>query len=425
LGSEGKFLGAGPKTGKNWVMDGRQKRGQGEGGKPKNWIHTPEQLVEMCKQLEKADVIGLDTEFVRETTFYPQIALIQLASKDGCWLVDPLAFENHELEPFFEILKSPKILKVIHAAFADQECFYSSYGFTAEPVLDTAVAAALLGYGDNIGLQKLLRNVIGVNLRKGRSRVKWLDRPLSEELLHYAEQDVLYLLQLTDELKRRLDKKGRWEWSIAESRVDPKVFEVTADDMAVKIARGGQIDAHTFHALVLLLRWREERARQANLPRGWVAGNEVLVSLARSKPKSVQELRTFRGISAKEIDRQGERILGAITNSKNAEGLPPLPETYDDGGEDVEDHAMDLLKAYVAFLSAKFQIASRFLLNSSKARELLLKSDQTLDAWVNAGLVTTKSADLVGPELKAFLSGKKGLCLAQGKVTAVDTAPTN
>ncbi len=400
-------------------MEGKQKRGR----PADNWVETPDQLQDMVDKLKTAEVIGLDTEFVRETTFYPQIALIQIASPAGCWLVDPLAFENQELEPFFEILKSPKILKVIHAAFADQECFYSSYGITAEPVLDTAVAAALLGYGDNIGLQKLLRNVAGINLKKGRSRVKWLERPLSEELLHYAEQDVLHLLPLTEELKKRLDRKSRWEWAIAESRVDPKVFEVTADDMAVKIARGGQIDIQTFHALVLLLRWREERARQANLPRGWVAGNEVLVSLARSKPRSVQELRTFRGISAKEIDRQGERILGAITGSKSPEGLPELPETYDDDGADVEDHALDLLKAYVAFLSAKFQIASRFLLNSSKARELLLKSDSSLEAWVKAGLVTPKAAELVGSELLDFLSGKKGLGLSQGKVTAFETGP--
>jgi len=403
-------------------MDKGPKKGDGnEKHWPRNWVGGLDDLDRMVETLRHADVIGLDTEFVRETTFYPQIALIQLASKDGIWLLDPLAFEADELQPFFEILKSPKCLKVIHAAFADQECFYSSYGFTAEPVLDTAVAAALLGYGDNIGLQKLLRNVCGVNLRKGRSRVKWLDRPLSDELLSYAEQDVQYLLALTDELKRRLDKKGRWEWAIAESRVDPSVFEVTADDMAVKIAKGGQIDVTTFHSLVLLLRWREERARQANLPRGWVAGNEVLVSLARSKPRSVQELRTFRGISAKEIDRQGERILSAITQAKSTPGLPALPESYDDEGVDVEDHAMDLLKAYIAFLSANLQIATRFILNSSKIRELLLKAEAPLETWIATGILTPKSAELVGQDLKAFLRGKKGLCLAQGKVAAFET----
>ena len=385
------------------------------------WVDNVASLEKMVAALKGAPVIGLDTEFVRETTFYPQIALMQLATRDGVWLVDPLAFEGTELNPLFEVLKDPASLKILHAAFADQECFYSSYGFTAEPVLDTAVAAALLGYGDNIGLQKLLRHVCGVNLRKGRSRVKWLQRPLSNELVQYAEQDVVFLLDLTEELKRRLEKKGRWEWALAESRVDPKVFEVTPDEMAVKIARGGQIDVPTFNALVLLMRWREERARSANLPRGWVAGNEVLVSLARAKPRSMGELKTFRGISPKEVDRQGDRILDAIEQCKDATGMPPLPDGYDDEAADVEDHALDLLKAYLAFLSAQYQIAPRFLLNSAKARELLFKAEGSMESWIKGGLVTAKSLELVGPDLQAFLIGKKGLGLSGGKVTAFDT----
>ncbi len=388
------------------------------------WVDTKAGLDAMAAALASSDIIGIDTEFVRETTFYPQIALIQLASPAGCWLVDPLAFKDEELEPLFQILKSPNSLKVVHAAFADQECLYSSYGFTAEPVLDTAVAAALLGYGDNIGLQKLLRNMCGVNLKKGRSRVKWLQRPLSDELLHYAEQDVLFLLELTTELKRRLEKKGRWDWAIAESRVDAKVFEVTADEMAIKMAKGGQIDEATFRALVMLMRWREDRARHANLPRGWVAGNEVLLSLARAKPRSLQELRTFRGISPKEVDRQGDRILAAIGDSKDGKDLPPLPEAYDDESADVEDHALDLLKAYMAFLSAKFQIAPRFLIQGSKGRELLFKSEGSLESWVASGLLTQRAAELAGNDLQAFLLGKKGLALSGGKVEAVDTIRT-
>ncbi|MBY0371047.1 ribonuclease D, partial [bacterium] len=209
------------------------------------YIDTPEALEDMVEVLRDQSVIAVDTEFIRETTFFPKMALIQVAAADRVWLIDPVALNADALQPFLEILWNPKILKVLHAAFADQECFYWSYGRVAEPVLDTAVAAALSGYGDNVGLAKLTKDVLRIHLHKGRSRVKWLQRPLPRELLQYAQQDVEFLVELGARMEERLRDKGRWEWALEESYVDPKDFDTPPEEIAHRLAKSGHLDETT------------------------------------------------------------------------------------------------------------------------------------------------------------------------------------
>lgn len=305
-------------------------------------IQTPDALEQACAELAKSDTIGIDTEFIRETTFFPRIALIQAATEENAWLIDPLAFTEEELRPFLDLLRDPRILKIVHAAFADQECLYWAYGVIADPILDTAVAGALLGLGDNVGLGKLLKEVCHVTVAKGRARVKWLQRPLSRELLVYAEQDVAHLVRLGRTLIDRLKRKSRVAWAMEESIVPISGFDTPPEDTAMRMAKSGHIDPTAFNVLVELLRWRDDRAKQANLPRAWVCGNELLVSLAKVRPSTIEDLRSFRGLNSKEVDRNGERILDAIHRGKQAPresfDVPerqPMPTEH-------EDHVLDL-----------------------------------------------------------------------------------
>jgi ribonuclease D len=379
-------------------------------------IQTRDGVDAMAERLRGKRAIGIDTEFIRETSFFPKIALIQVADEKESWLLDPTRLSKEDLRPLLDILEDREVLKIMHAAYADQECLYWSYDTLAEPVLDTAVAGALSGFGDNVGLAKLLKEILHVSLPKGRARVKWLARPLPRELLVYAEQDVAYLIALSDALIERLKSRGRVEWAIAESHLDSSAFEVSPNEIALKMAKSGQMDPTTFLCLRELIAWREERAKSSNMPRGWVADNEVLVALAKSRPASLDELRSFRGLSAKEIDRNGERILDAIDRGKEAPRdsvqLPQRPAIP----SDTEDHSLDLLKAYVAYLAARHAIAPRFLLHSSKGLALLQNSDRTPEQWVEQGILTSAARELVGDDLKALLSGKRGLVLRGGKV---------
>jgi ribonuclease D len=383
------------------------------------FITLAEDVRKMAEVLKQHSVIGIDTEFIRETTFFPKIALIQVATREQAWLLDPVALDAKDLEPFLAVLYDPQILKVMHAAFADQEVFYWAYGRIAEPVLDTAVAAALCGYGDNVGLAKLSKDVLRVQLHKGRARVKWLARPLSDELLHYAQQDVEFLVELSEKMGEWLKKKNRWEWALEESCVDTAGFDSSPEEIAHRLAKSSQMDETTYLALRELVRWREDRARKANMPRAWIAENEVLTALARSRPKSVAELRAFRGIGPKEVDRSGETILKAIAHAlslpKEQADLPvrhfvPL---------EVDSYALDLVKAYLAYLSARYEIAPRFLLRTGRAADLILYAKEGPKGWVSRGILSDAASRVIGTDLQNFLEGKILLGLNAGRVDIV------
>lgn len=382
-------------------------------------VQDPRRIPEIAEKLRGAGPIAVDTEFIRETTFFPKIALIQLATANEAWLIDPVALDEEALAPILDVMTDTSILKLMHAAYADQECFYWAYGITAEPVLDTAVAAALAGFGDNVGLGKLLRDVLHITLPKGRARVKWLQRPLPDELLIYAEQDVSHLVEVAEILENKLRVKNRWEWALEESLVDPAVFEIPPEDTARRIAKGGHFDPAAYPVLVELIRWREDRARSANLPRGWVADNEILVALAKVQPHSLEQLRTFRGLNAKEIERSGSRILEAVKIGKAA----PKPDPAEFVRPQIverEDHLQEFIKTYVSFLADRHEIALRFLINTGKANALAQNPVVDLDRWVRDGLLSRRACDLIGKDLAAMLSGKKGLVLKNGKVGIFD-----
>lgn len=381
------------------------------------WIDTPGGVREVAERLRQCDVIALDTEFIRETTFFPKIALIQLATADEAWLLDPVKLDRDAMAPVLDVLTDTRVLKILHAAFADQECLYWAYGVVAEPVFDTAVAAALCGIGDNAGLAKLLKEVCRVHLPKGRARVKWLTRPLPTELMHYAEQDVAHLVELGLSLQSRMDRLGRREWALTESRIEASAFDVTPEEAAFRMARGGSLDAVGYAVLAELVRWRDGRAKQADLPRAWVAGNEVLISLAKVRPDSLSELKSFRGLSAKELDRHGDRLLASIRRGLEdpSPALPQLPKNPPPPSEN-EDHALILIRTYLAYLGARFEVAPRLLLGSGRAYELFLASGLGTEEWVRLGILGRYSADLIGEELEAFLCGRRALTLRDGKV---------
>jgi ribonuclease D len=258
-----------------------------------------------------------------------------------------------------------------------------------------------------------------VNVAKGRARVKWLARPLSRELLLYAEQDVAHLVRLGHMLLDKLRGHDRVDWAMQESIVPASVFDVPAEEMGLRMARSGHMDPLTYNVLVELLRWREDRAKTANLPRAWVAGNEVLVSLAKVRPETLDDLRSFRGLNAKEIDRNGNRILDAIADGVDApRDVVKLPERGPSPTEN-EDHVLDLIKTYVAYLAARHEVAPRYLINTGRGFSLLQHANDDESEWVRQEILSEPSRRLIGAELKALLHGKRALVLRDRKVVII------
>ncbi len=382
------------------------------------WVETPAQVDAMAAQLKGADLVAVDTEFIRETTFYPKIALIQIATHNRVWLVDPVALAPAELEPLLEVLTSPDSLKVMHAALGDQECFFYSYGVVVAPVLDTAAAAALLGYGDNVGLAKLMKDVLGLQLPKGRARVHWLERPLAPELKRYAEGDVRHLVELAQTILADLQALGRREWALEIGQHSRETFAESSESVADRVARGTSLDGPGAGCLYELVLWRENRARSADRPRGWIADNSVLISLARSRPKNLEELSRFRGLGPKEVQRNGNEILRALERGMDLR----LEITSGDRRAPTADEemVMVLVKAFLAVLSMKYRIAPRLLMTADRMIDLVRSSGSGRSLWVSSHILSTHVDAMIGAELENLLAGRCALGLKDGRLTVLD-----
>ena len=386
-----------------------------------NLLTKKNEITNLKEALTHETLISVDTEFIRETTFFPKIALIQIGTSDKTWLVDPSVLSKQDLEPLLTILLDPKVLKVMHAAYADQECFFYTYQMIAEPILDTAVAAALCGMGDNIGLAKLTRELMGVVLPKGRARAKWLQRPLSNDLLNYASLDVKYLVAIGEKLKETLQSKSRLEWAFEESFVDTSYFEESPESIASRIGKNHHMDSQGHPILVELVRWREQRAREANLPRNWVADNEVLLALCKVRPKTFEELKTFRGLNVKEVERSHLKILEAVQVGLKAEPVhrrPPERSYLIPSSE--AGHIVDFIQTYISYLAHHLEIAPRFLMNVTQTEQLVNQWGKEITEWISSGILSRRAADLIGNELKGLLSGKKALAVKDSKLQVLE-----
>ena len=382
------------------------------------WVDSPEKVVAAARELKKESMVALDTEFIRETTFFPVIALIQIATKERCWLIDPVQLGRSELEPLFQVLVDQTIQKAMHAAYGDQECFYYKYGFVVSPVVDTSVAAALTGYGDNVGLARLLKAVIGVSLPKGRSRVHWLSRPLASELLDYAAKDVVHLVALAEKMLEFAERLGRKDWLVEVSRVQAEALDRSSESVAARMVHASSEGDSTLGCLYELALWREQRARQCDRPRGWVADNSVLMALARSQPRKLEELSQFRGLTRKEIEQSGSQILQAVERGK-ARLIEKNSLLADPPSED-EEQVVSLLKSFVAILSNKHRIAARLILPSDQMLALIRGVGQGTAYWVDQKVLTSQAARLVGGDLERFLSGRFALAVERGQLVVIE-----
>lgn len=392
-----------------------------------NWepLTQPKEIEELAKQLRQHAVISFDTEFIRENTFYPSVELIQVATHEQSWLVDTQHFRGKNaagLKPLLDVFEDPNILKVLHAAQGDQECLYTSYQVVAKPSFDTAVGASLCGYGDGIGLGNLLKSLLGVNLKKGHARTNWAARPLPKQLLEYAHADVEYLVRAGEKLLSELDQLGRKQWALELSSKweDKKLYQSDPEGLALKLAKGGKLDQKSYAALVELMRWREERVRQLNLPRRWVADDQVLLDLAHVRPKDLEHLATFRGLNKGEIKASGERILEALRRASEEKDLALPKSPRPDHPSTEESQVLDLIKTYLGILADREKIAVKHLMTVSQLMPLLRQKFETPEDLVQQGLLSPGAAKLIGGEIIAILRGRRALSVDGRKVKIVE-----
>lgn len=394
-------------------------------------ITTSAQIHELVAELKRETRFSFDTEFIRENTFYPMIELIQIATLTKSWVVDARAFKkgfkpgpqggyDPAIEPLLALFRDPAILKIVHAAQGDQECIYASFGVVATPTIDTAVAGSLCGFGDSVGLGRLLQEVLGVELKKGHSRTHWGQRPLPPQLLEYAHGDVEHLVRLADTLMAELDKSGRLAWAkeLTAKWEDTALYEPDLEEWASRLARGARLDGLSTSVLRELLEWREKRVRTLNLPRRWVADDAVLVDLAKVKPEDVGHLAAFRGLNKGELKNSGQEILAAIAHGK-ASPRPSSSRVRVDSPTPAESQAIDLLQCYISVLASKHKVAAKHFLTVAQLLPLIRKPPQKAEDLVSTGALGPEAARLIGQEVVAMLRGERALRIVDRSVKVV------
>ncbi len=291
-------------------------------------VTTPEELQALCDRLRHSRWLALDTEFMREQTYYPQFCLLQLCNGEEAATVDPLVIE--ELSPLLEILYDPQVMKVFHAARQDLELFFHRYGRIPQPLFDTQLAAGLLGFGDQIGYANLVETVLNIRLEKAHTRTDWSRRPLGRDQLRYALEDVIHLAELYPRLEAMLQELGRREWlqsDLAELAA-PATYLPEAPNLWQKVKGWQELRGVQRAVLQGLAVWREETARRSDRPRRWILKDEVMLDFARRLPRGLNDLERIRGLEAGTVRKSGEELLAIVAAARHLpkEEWPQLPD---------------------------------------------------------------------------------------------------
>lgn len=281
-------------------------------------------IARLAGRLEGAPFIGLDTEFLRERTYRPQLCLLQFATPGEIHCVDPIAAST--LAPLQPAMVGTGIPKVMHAARQDLEVLWPVFG-SLGPVFDTQIAAALTGMPAQIGYSELVRRLLGVELAKSETRTDWSRRPLSEAQLRYAADDVRHLGELRERLTAELDRLGRLSW-LEEEQLDlaaPEKLFVDPEKAVERLRWIGELDPDRARLAQRLAAWRERRAIERDRPRSWILDDSSLRAIVLGVPRTIDELARVPDLTPGFIERTGQAVLEVIANAQLPSSLPPPP----------------------------------------------------------------------------------------------------
>ncbi|MFT5431259.1 MAG: ribonuclease D, partial [Myxococcota bacterium] len=365
------------------------------------YIRSTSELSELCEQATVTGRIGIDTEFIRDRTYYAQLALVQLAVEDTHVLVDPLA-DGLSLEPLEELLSDETVIKVLHAATQDLEIFYQRTGCAPASLFDTQIAAAMCGHGLQVSYGAAVETLLGVKVNKGARYTDWLRRPLSEAQETYALADVEHLFALHDTLQSSVSELGR-DQALAEELLGlcaPNRYTTSAADVARRLKGAGRLDERTQAILLKLVEWREAEAARSDVPRRWVLADDSLIAMARSAPTSHRELRDVRG-AGKAASRAGDALLEAIAAGKS-EALPKVEKKAPrQKPTEAQSTAADFVRSVIRTLCRDAAVAPSMVASSSDIEQLVIAHYNGDDLSEHALMQGWRGA-IVGDRVRAF-----------------------
>ncbi|MEJ2565645.1 MAG: ribonuclease D [Gammaproteobacteria bacterium] len=378
-------------------------------------IDTTPALAELCSRLQDATWLAVDTEFLRESTYYPKLCLVQIATPELVACIDTISIGD--ITPFLDLVYDTKITKVMHAARQDLEIFHRLRGNLPRPLFDSQLAAPLVGYPEQMGYAPLVDALLGVHLSKAHTRTDWSHRPLSDAQLHYAADDVRYLAQLYPLLRDKLEQLHRLDWLSGDfaALIDPGQYERPPEQAWLRIKGIQHLRGHRLAALQSLAAWRERTARSEDRPRNWLLRDDTLIDLAKIQPGDKSALLRIRGVNAQVAHRHGEVLLKLIEKSKDLEPEPlPAAAVHTRPGAGQET-VVELLLTAASLLGEQHRI-NPTLITNRKELARLIQGDLQLN------LLQGWRRKLAGESLLAVLRGEYGLRVIDGKVHLEKTA---
>ncbi len=369
-------------------------------------------LARLCAGLTGAAYCAIDTEFVRESTYYPELALIQVASDDLLACIDPLAITG--FDPFEELLAEPGLVKVFHASSQDLEILYQKFGRVPVPVFDTQLAAAVLGYNHQVSYADLVQQVTGVRLEKKHTRANWTRRPLSPDELEYAMDDVRYLLDVYRELNGRLESTRRRGWIEKDLQAMSDAANYRVDEQSLwKKLRGVQkLKGEKLQIASELCRWREQLAQRQNRPRRWIVKDDAIIEIARQKPGDLAALSSIPELSDKVASRHADKLLDIVTNAAETDSaLWPRHDKINN--LDARQLALgDCLMSLCRVIAENNKIALASLATRRDIDNLILnqKSSRLAQGWRFA---------MAGEQLLEFIHGQSVICVENQAINLI------
>jgi len=384
-------------------------------------VDSNEALAELIADLSGAPYLALDTEFLRDQTYYPKLCLIQVASplvdgKSAEAIIDPLA-PGLDLAPFYELLKRPDIVKVLHAARQDIEIFYLQGGVLPDPLFDTQIAAMVCGFGDAASYETLSRKIAHIEIDKSARFTDWSHRPLSKRQLEYALADVTHLRVIYEWMKARLEKTGRSAWVAEEVAAlqDPSLYRLDPE-MAWKRLKPRSSSKRFLAQLAAVAAWREREAQARDIPRGRVLKDEALSEIAAHPPESGEALERIRAVPKGFANsRLGKGLMEALAAGATAqppEGAASLQPAR--RRREPSPAAIDLLKTLLRLRAETAGVAARLIANAEDIEKLAAEEDDgvaALSGW---------RAEVFGNDARLLRKGDLAIALENGEAVVVE-----
>lgn len=377
-------------------------------------VTSTSDLIQVCNRLSSAEFITVDTEFMREQTFWPELCLVQVASDTVEAIIDPLA-PGIDLKAFYALMANEQVTKVFHAARQDIEIMYSEAGLIPAPIFDTQVAASVCGYGDSVSYVNLVKDITGHDIDKSSRFTDWSRRPLSEKQLVYALGDVTHLRDVYLQLRSKLNSTGRSSWLDEEMAylTHPETYETRPEDAWRRLKMRTR-NRKSFGVLIELAAWREQVAQSQNVPRSRVLRDEALYDIANQMPTNSEQLGGLRTLSdGFSRSQRAREIIEAVKRGLELDpkSLPPMSQNRPVSAE--AGATIELLKVLLKAAAARHRVAPRLIAGADELERIAAEDEPdvlALKGW---------RRQLFGEDALRLKRGQLALTLAGGEVMII------